>query len=334
MEKGIVVAGNLLVDYVKMIDTYAEQGMLCNITDVSKCVGGCAPNTLVDIAVMDKTVPLSCIGAVGQDSDGAYLIKTLQGFGIDTKGIKKYQDQVTSFTDVMTVIETGARTFFHARGANAIFSDKDIDFESLCADIFHIGYALLLDRFDAEDEEYGTIMAKTLHRVQSMGIKTSMDLVSEDSDRFAKVVKPSLKYCNYFISNEIEAGRTVDIAPRTQEGEINQVNIRQICKKILELGVKELVVIHAPEGGWAMRKEGVFYSTASLKLPKGYIKGSVGAGDAFCAGMLYSLYKKFDIQEALHIACAAAACNLSHSNSISGMKAIAEVREIYDRYHV
>jgi len=332
MEKGIVVAGNLLVDYVKMVDTYAEKGTLCNISDISKCIGGCAPNTLVDIAIMDRAIPLSCIGAVGRDADGEYLIKALKQFEIDTKGIKVYQDAVTSFTDVMTVIETGERTFFHARGANAVFSDKDIDFDSLRADIFHIGYALLLDQFDAEDEVYGTMMAKTLHRVQDMGIKTSMDVVSENSERFAKVVKPSLKYCNYFISNEIEAGKTVNISPRAKDGSINQDNIKQTCKEILDLGVKDLVVIHAPEGGWAMTKNGQFYKTASLKLPKGYIKGSVGAGDAFCAGILYSIYKNLDIQEALHIACAAAACNLSHSDSISGMKPIKEIKEIYKVY--
>lgn len=333
MEKGIVVAGNLLVDYVKMIDTYPEKGMLCNISQVSQCVGGCATNTLIDLAIIDKDVPLKCLGAVGNDSNGQYLIEMLKKYNIDTEGVKVYKDAVTSFTDVMTVVSTGERTFFHARGANAVFNDQDIDFDNLSADIFHMGYALLLDQFDSYDEVYGTMMAKTLARVQSMGIKTSMDLVSEDSDRFEKVVKPSLKYCNYFISNEIEAGKTVHIAPRDHEGKINERNIEEICKRILDLGVKDLVVIHAPEGGWAMRKDGAFYSSPSLKLPKGYIKGSVGAGDAFCAGMLYSLYKNFDIQEGLQLASAAAACNLSHSDSISGMKPLEGIRELYHLYH-
>ena len=333
MGKGIIVAGNLLVDYVKMTDTYPDKGMLCNISDVSQCVGGCASNTLIDLAIIDQDIPLKCIGAVGDDSNGEYLIQMLSKYHIDTQGIKVYKNEVTSFTDVMTVIDTGERTFFHARGANAIFSDKDIDFDYLSADIFHIGYALLLDQFDSYDEEHGTMMAKTLARVQSMGIKTSMDLVSEDSDRFAKVVKPSLKYCNYFISNEIEAGKTVDILPRDHEGRIDVKNIEEICKQILDLGVKDLVVIHAPEGGWAMGKERRFYSMPSLKLPKGYIKGSVGAGDAFCAGMLYALYKNFDIEEGLKIASATAACNLSHSNSISGMRPLKEVMELYNLYH-
>ena len=37
--KGIAVAGNILVDIVKSIDTYPEKGMLVNINDISMAVG-------------------------------------------------------------------------------------------------------------------------------------------------------------------------------------------------------------------------------------------------------------------------------------------------------
>ena len=39
-------------------------------------------------------------------------------------------------------------------------------------------------------------------------MKTSVDVVSEDSDRFARIVTPALKYVDYCILNEIEAGKT------------------------------------------------------------------------------------------------------------------------------
>jgi len=60
-------------------------------------------------------------------------------------------------------------------------------------------------------------------------------------------------------------------------------------------------------------------------LPSGYIKGSVGAGDAFCAACIYCLYKGIDIETMLELASCAAACNLSESDSISGMKPLAEI---------
>ena len=45
MNKGIAIAGNLIVDNVKMCDVYPESGMLTNIREVSRCIGGCAGNT-------------------------------------------------------------------------------------------------------------------------------------------------------------------------------------------------------------------------------------------------------------------------------------------------
>lgn len=334
MKQGIMIAGNLIVDHVKHIDSYPNKGMLCNVSEVSSCIGGCAANTVADIAIIDDEVPLWCAGMVGVDSDGEYVKQKIKSLGVNIEGIKQTLEVSTSFTDVMTMTETGERTFFHGRGANAVFSYKDIPYEKLECKIFHMGYALLLDRFDQKDEEYGTVMAKTLAKVQRMKIKTSMDVVSENSDRFAKVVIPNLRYCNYFITNEIEAGLVVGINPRKEDGSIDEENVEKICKKLLELGVNDLVVIHAPEAGWAMSRERQFWRVASLKLPKGYIKGTVGAGDAFCAGMLYAIYKGYDIEEGLRIAAAAAACNLSHSNSIDGMKDITAIRELDQLYRI
>lgn len=332
MRKGIVIGGNLTVDYVKMIDHYPKKEMLCNITQVTRGVGGCAANTLSGLAIIDPTLPLKCIGAVGNDENGRYLIDFLKNLGIDTEAVKILDQEITSFTDVMTITETGSRTFFHARGANAALSEKDILFDKCSADIFHLGYALLLDQFDKEDPVYGTVMARVLHELQKRGIKTSIDLVSEESERFEKVVRPSLKYCNYFIANEVEGGKTAALSPRREDDTIDGEKIRSICCKLLDLGVKDLVVIHAPEGGWAMDQKGRFYEVSSLSLPEGYIKGSVGAGDAFCAGMLYSIYKEYPIEEGLRIACGAAAANLSRSDSVSGMRSIEEIKKLYALY--
>ena len=81
-----------------------------------------------------------------------------------------------------------------------------------------------------------------------------------------------------------------------------------------------------------MDKDGKFTFVPSLKLPSDFIKGSVGAGDAFCAGMLYSLYKEYDIEDALLFSAGAAACNLSEFNSTDGMKNVAGINEIISQY--
>lgn len=328
MNKGIAIAGNLIVDTVKNIDKYPEAGLLTNVRSVSKCIGGCAGNTISDLAKIDKNVPLTCIGRVGDDENGKYIVDLLKQFGVDTRSIGISQTTPTSFTDVMFDMESGERTFFHGRGANAEFSLKHIDFAHISADIFHIGYALLLDEFDKPDKEYGTVMAHALAMAQQKGMKTSIDVVSEVGDRYKHVVTPSLKYCDYAIMNEIEAGRVAELEPRDQQGEIVEDNLRRICEKLFELGVSELVVIHMPELGCAMNSSGEFHIVKSYHLPSGFIKGTVGAGDAFCAGMLYALYKEWDIDKSMRFANAAAACCLSCENSVDGMKSVQEVEKM------
>lgn len=72
----------------------------------------------------------------------------------------------------------------------------------------------------------------------------------------------------------------------------------------------------------------------SLNLPEGYIVGAVGAGDCFCAGVLYSIYKGLPVKEALQIGAASAAANLSAGDAISGLRPISGLRELYEKYGV
>ena len=87
MKKGITFAGNLIVDYIKNVDTYPKCGMLANITGVSRAVGGSLPNTAINLAKIDSSVPLSAIGRVGNDENGEYVVNMLNKYGIDTSKV-------------------------------------------------------------------------------------------------------------------------------------------------------------------------------------------------------------------------------------------------------
>lgn len=327
-EDGIALAGNILTDNVKIIDQYPKETMLSNISSSSVAVGGCVPNTAIDIAKIDDSIRISVCGMVGDDENGKYVTEQMRRYGINTSAVKVTSDAPTSYSDVMSVESTGIRTFFHERGANKIFAPSDINVDMLNCRIFHIGYILLLDQFDKEDPEYGTAMAELLARVQAKGIKTSIDVVSDTSEKFRQKVVPALKYCNYAIMNETEGGGVSGLEPRNSDGSINIDNIRKTLEMFMEYGVKDVAVIHCPEGGFALNSDGEFAAVPSLKLPSGYIKGSVGAGDAFCAACIYCLYKNIDIKTMLELASCAAACNLSESDSISGMKPISEIMKM------
>lgn len=329
---GIAIAGNILVDLVKEIDRYPEKGMLANIIKVSRSVGGCVPNTAINLAKMKSNIPIWAIGRAGEDEPGHFAVEQLKAEGINTEGVVFSQRESTSFSDAMTVRKTGERTFFHYRGANKTFGPGDVDLDRLNCRILHIGYILLLDSFDGEEEEYGTVMARFLHDVQERGIETSIDVVSDSSGEFARKVTPALKYCDYAIMNEIEGCAVSGLEPRDKSGKLLVENIRKTLEQFMKIGVKKRAVIHCPEAGFCMDRDMGFCMVPSYQLPTGYIKGSVGAGDAFCAGCLHEIYLGSTPEKMLEYAAAAAAANLSRPDAVSGMREEEELRKMAENW--
>ena len=325
---GIAIAGNILTDEVKVIDSFPEKGMLVGITAMSRAVGGSVPNTLISLARIDPTLPLSALGRRGDDEGGRYVQSELQRHGIDTAGVLVDPKDATGFSDVMTLRDMGERTFFHHRGANAHFVPEDIQLSSLNCRMLHVAYIHLLDGFDAPDPEYGTVLARFLKSAREEGILTSVDVVSSLNDKFAERIIAAMPYTDNAIMNEIEACGVSGLPPRDGEGRLLTDNIRTTMEQLMAYGVGQRVIIHCPEAGFCLSKDGTFTVVPSLRLPAGYVKGTVGAGDSFCAGCLYGIYNGYSDYDILEFASGAAACNLSAEDSVSGMRDAAYVREL------
>ena len=103
--------------------------------------------------------------------------------------------------------------------------------------------------------------------------------------------------------------------------------------RMAECGIKDKVIIHCKKAGFCYDvKSGEFTVQPSVNIPKSAIKGSVGAGDAFCAGSLYGIYNNYDDKRILEFAAAAAACNLFAENSVDGMRPKSEIEKLIEEY--
>ena len=307
---GIAVAGSILVDKINEISAYPAVGELTQIRSVKRAVGGCVPNVAIDLKTLSPETDIYAIGKVGADDEKAFLLQELGSRSIDLTGIRVSREERTSFTEVMSIVG-GQRTFFTYPGASADFGLSDINFENFAADMLHLGYFLLLDKVDNGDGE------KILEKAKSQGIKTSIDLVSENSDRY-KLVIPCLKYTDNVIINESEAGKIAGIEP-TRE------NLKAIAEKIMSYGIGERVIIHMPALSVCLSKSGEYTEMPSYSLPAGFIKGTTGAGDAFCAGALLGIYLGKSDKEILEISAKAAVGALSAADAVSGMKSLGEL---------
>jgi sugar/nucleoside kinase (ribokinase family) len=275
---------------------------------------------------------LHAVGLIGDDAFGDYLIQVCRQFpNIRLDQLRRTGLDGTSYTDVFSVKSTGRRTFFHYRGANRLFSPAAVDLEHLPVEMFHLGYLLLLDAMDQPDPQFQTVAAGFLAQLQRRGIKTSIDLVSEDSCRFTEIVPPALKFTDYCIINDFEAERLAGIPLRRGAG-LLPGNLRRIASAILDFGVKELVVIHFPEGAYLLSKSGQELLQPSLALSDDFIAGSTGAGDSFCAGVLYGMYHGWDFDRTLRFAVCAGGMNLSDLTTTGGMKSWEEVFRMEKRF--
>jgi sugar/nucleoside kinase (ribokinase family) len=329
--EGILAAGNWIVDYTKIVDIYPAQDALCNILSETHGNGGSPYNLLIDLARLEAPFPLQALGLVGDDKEGEAIRADCLRHNIDTRQLQTTKKAHTSYTDVMSVKETGRRTFFHQRGANALLGPEHFDFTASRAKFFHLGYLLLLDRLDQPDPKCGTVAAALLERARTAGFKTSIDVVSEDSGRFSSLVRPALKHTDYAILNEFEAERTTDLCIRTEKG-LDLEQLRLAAQTLLEEGVRAWVVIHFPEGAIAAGRDGSYLEQGSVRIPQKEIIGSTGAGDAFGSGLLYGLHEEKPMEECLRLAvCAAAAC-LTEANCSGGIRPLAQCLKLGEGY--
>lgn len=309
--KGIAVAGSVIVDKINQISAYPNAGELTQIRSIQNAVGGCVPNVALDLKKIAPQLEVSAIGKIGSDAEADYVTDILQAGGVSTAGIRRMPDEKTSFTEVMSV-PGGQRTFFVYPGAGADFGITDMDFDSINAKILHLGYFLLLQKVDDGDG------LKILQKAKEVGLETSIDLVSENSDRYSLVL-PCLPYTDYLIVNELEAGKLAGIEPAAE-------NLERIARELMAFGVRKKVIIHMPERSVCLSSEG--YSVlGSYALPDGYIQGTTGAGDAFCAGALIGIYNGWNDKEIMEFASGCAVMALSSPDATSGMKTGEEIQQ-------
>jgi len=194
--------------------------------------------------------------------------------------------------------------------------------------IFHLGYLLLLDSLDLPDEEYGTRSARLLAQMREQGFLTSLDLVSRKGDpRYQPLVLPCLKHLDFLVINELEAGEFSGLPMRTETDEPHIEHIAAAAAQLLAAGVRQRVVIHCPEGAWGEAADRAGAWIPSRTLSQSEIIGSVGAGDAFCAGFLYGCHEEWPLQKSIQLAHACARASLLCANAIDGAKTLEALQQ-------
>lgn len=326
---GILAAGIMLVDYVHRINHWPQQGWLAEISHSEKAAGGAPLNVLLTLSRMRCQLPLAAIGLLGEDADGDFLIQIMDEAQINRRSVQRTRQMPTSTSQVMTAPD-GQRTFFYAPGANRLLDIQHVDALYTQHRIFHLGYLLLLESLDRQDDDFGTRSAHLLAKMQQCGYRTSLDLASRAGD-YRPLILPSLRWLDYLVINELEAEALTGIALRNANGVQSPAAFAVAAQWLAVQGVHQRVVIHAPEGAWGQEVNGAGVWQSAWQLAPEEIAGSVGAGDAFCAGVLYATHQGFDMVNTLKLAHTCAWFNLHAANAIDGIRPLDEMQRWMDQ---
>jgi sugar/nucleoside kinase (ribokinase family) len=305
----VTCLGILVADVVgKPIDTYPERGRLQLVDRMELHSGGCAANTGVSLAKIG--IRTAVIGKVGNDGFGDFLVQVLQQHGIDTRGVRRDEQEATSATMVM-VHSDGERSFLHYIGANAALRLEDVDIDTVRqSQVLHVAGALVMPGIDGEPT------AQLLRRAKEMGVITSFDTVWNTSSGWMNTVKPCLPYVDYMIPSIEEA--------KMLTGKEDPEDIAQV---FLAHGVKVV--------GLKMGERGCYIRSSEVKLaiPRYQVQAvdALGAGDAFAAGFLTGVVKGWDLEQTGRFANAVGALCVTALGATTGVRSLQETLEFMQK---
>ncbi|HXT92022.1 MAG TPA: carbohydrate kinase family protein, partial [Trebonia sp.] len=283
-------------------------------------------NMAVDLRQLGAAFPVGLLGAVGDDTHGAFILGECARLGISTTGVRQLTGTVTSFTDVMVERHGGRRTMFHHTGANALFDASTADLPASAARILHAGAPGIHPVMDQRHPGGGNGWSALLQRAQSAGLHTNLELVSLEPDRIAEVALPCLPYLDTIVVNEVEAGALtgIDAPAPTADGLVDWLALEAIALQLVERGVSRLAVVHFPAGCVAAAPRGRIWRQGSVRLRPEQVRSTNGAGDAFAAGILLGLHEGWPVERCLRLAVASAAACVRSPSTSTGIKPAAD----------
>jgi len=321
---GIICAGNWIVDLIHDLDRWPNESELVRIGTQARGVGGGPANVITTLAKLETGLPLYPMGAIGEDEYGAFILKECSRLGLPTSGLISKTEVATAHTHVMSVAGQ-SRTFFYQGGANDTLNINDFPegtFKGTSARIFYLGYLTLLRNLDQIIDDNSTNAAEVLKRAQNAGLVTCVDLVSIHHPEFSRIVESAAPFVDFLISNEIEAAQAT--GTRVDEETLTSVEaLTQMAHGVLDLGVRKAVIIHCVERVvWMDANRDVFVIEVELVRPE-EIASNLGAGDAFCAGLLYGIHESRGPERAIQLGNAAAQASLKGLTATSAISAAA-----------
>jgi sugar/nucleoside kinase (ribokinase family) len=253
---------------LKMLENY----------DIKTAPGGSSANTLAGVSALGGKAVF--LGKIGDDYHGSiYEQKTIE-YGVDSK-LTKHESANTGHA-LTFITPDSERTFATHLGAALHFRKEDV-FDEYIKDsmILHIeGYQL-------EDPDLKETCIHAIKVAKQNNVKVSVDLADPAliGRNLEPITKLVIEYADIVFVNEMEA--------EAFTGKKDLEALHQIYDMC------EIAIVKLGEKGSLIKADDTYYIVPIYQVP---VNNTNGAGDAYAAGILYSIAKEIDMERAGRIA--------------------------------
>ncbi|RME82026.1 MAG: carbohydrate kinase family protein [Caldilineae bacterium] len=288
----IIVTGSIAWDYLMRFpgrfrdhilpDHLSHLSVSFLVDEKERHRGGCAPNIAYSLALLGNRPKL--MGTAGSDFED--YNRWLRSVGVDTSLTVVYEDEFTATFTVITDLDHNQIASFHT---GAMARARELSFHDLNPD--EIDWVII----SPNDPE---AMRRYARQCRELGIKfvydPSQQLARIDREAFME----SLQGASVLTVNDYELEMAKKLSGLDEAGLLEHVDV--------------LVVTRGPEGSSAYTREAEYHAPPAK--PRAVVEPT-GVGDAFRAGLLTGLSRRWPWPTTLRLANLAAVYVIEHTGT-------------------
>jgi ribokinase len=298
-EVHVVVVGSTNFDLVVKADRLPKEGETMLATNLKFFPGGKGANQAVGVARLGAKTTF--IGSVGNDMIGDFLLRELEANGIDTTWVKRDPAASTGCAFIM-LFPNGNNSIVVDAAANLTLTPADIErAEELIA---------RADALCTVLEIPPGVVEAALRLARKLGKLTVLDA---GPPRHCPL--EILKLADIVSPNETE------LEQLSGEKVSGRVSAREAAERLLQLGIKTVVLKLGSDGAMLVAREGSKHFPAS----KVDVVDPTAAGDAFTAALTVQLAAGAQLDEAIRYANLAGALAVTKLGAQPSLPTEAEV---------
>lgn len=296
--KKVVVVGSINMDLVTRCKRAPKGGETLFGEEFSQVPGGKGANQAVAIGKLGTNVIM--LGKIGKDSFGKDMLASMEKNGVNIQHIEE-GEKATGIAKII-VEESGQNRILVVAGANSEVDKEYVD-RHLAA-IKESDIVVTQLEIPIETVEYTLKKAKEFGKITILNPAPARELSDE-----------IIKNNDFIIPNESELALITGMAVETEE------EIKKAGKKLLDMGVKNLIITLGSKGSLHLNRDKCeFHSAYKVKAID-----TTAAGDSFIGGVVRELNGD-NISEAIEFGTKVSAIAVTKKGAQTSIPTIEEVK--------